>query len=207
MHLSSQTLAIACKKSGVQLLTFSSDLVFDGTKNKPYTENDLPNALNIYGKSKRESEILVQKEHPSSLIIRTSAFFGPWDEYNFAHYVQKCLQHGEPVYVANDLFVSPTYVPDLVNTSLDVLIDRESGIWHLANDGQVSWAQFAQLIADGFDCDKSLLHPVSASELNYAAKRPVYSVLSSERGQLLPTLDNALSRYLHEQKREKRQVA
>ena len=200
-------LAIACKKSGVQLLTFSSDLVFDGTKNKPYTENDLPNALNIYGKSKRESEILVQKENPSSLIIRTSAFFGPWDEYNFAHYVQKCLQQGEPVYVANDIFVSPTYVPDLVNASLDVLIDRERGIWHLANDGEVSWAQFAHLIAEGFDCDKSLLHPVSASELNYAAKRPLYSALSSERGQLLPTLANALSRYLHEQKREKRQVA
>ena len=70
-----QNLAIACNRNGISLLTFSSDLVFDGYKPTPYVESDLPNPINVYGKSKAQSELLVQKECPSALIIRTSAFF------------------------------------------------------------------------------------------------------------------------------------
>ena len=202
-----QNLAIACNKAGIQLINFSSDLVFDGFKNSPYVETDATSPLNIYGQSKVLSETLICKEAPSSLTIRTSAFFSPWDEYNFVHYVRKNLQQYEPVYVANDIFISPTYVPDLVNATLDILIDKEKGIWHLANQGSVSWAELAYTIAAHFDLDKSLIHDLCAADLKYPARRPHYSVLGSERGHLLPTLENALDRYLHEEMREKRQVA
>jgi len=191
----------------VQLINFSSDLVFDGKKPTPYVESDLPNPLNVYGQSKAQSEILVQKEFPSSLIIRTSAFFGPWDEYNFVYYVRKALSGYETVTVAKDIFISPTYVPHLVNTTLDLLVDGERGIWHLANRGSLSWAEFAFLVAEKFDLNKSLIHALNANEIEYLAKRPFNSVLSSERGHLLPSFESAMNEYIHQQKVQKRKVA
>jgi dTDP-4-dehydrorhamnose reductase len=200
-------LAIACSKAGVQLVNFSSDLVFDGRKPTPYFESDLPNPLNVYGQSKAQAEILIQKEYPSSLVVRTSAFFGPWDEYNFVHCIRKALLNYETVTVAKDLFISPTYVPHLVNACLDILIDGETGIWHLANTGALSWAEFAFLVAEKFDLNKSLINAVNAAEINYPAKRPFNSVLSSERGHLLPSFESAMEEYLQEQKVQKRKVA
>jgi dTDP-4-dehydrorhamnose reductase len=202
-----QNLAIACNKHGIQLINFSSDLVFDGKKPTAYTESDLPNPLNVYGHSKAQAEILIQKEYPSSLIIRTSAFFGPWDEFNFVHYVRKALSSYETITVAKDIYVSPTYVPHLVNTSLDILIDEETGIWHLANKGSVSWAEFAFMVADKFDLNKSLIHAVNADDMGYLAKRPFNSVLGSERGHLLPAFESAMDEYLKQQKVQKRKVA
>lgn len=201
-------LAVVCSKHGVQLVNFSSDLVFDGRKPTPYVESDLPNPLNVYGQTKAQSEVLIQKLYPSSLIIRTSAFFGPWDEYNFVHYVRKALSGYELITVAKDIFISPTYVPHLVNTCLDILIDGEPGIWHLTNRGSVSWAEFAFLIADKFELDKSFINAVNASEMNYMAKRPFNTVLASERGHLLPSFEQAMNEYFHHQKvRNKKQVA
>jgi dTDP-4-dehydrorhamnose reductase len=200
-------LAIACNKYQVQLMNFSSDLVFDGRKPTAYVESDLPNPLNIYGQSKAQAEVLIQKEYPSSLIIRTSAFFSPWDEYNFVHHTRKALLNYETVTVAKDLFISPTYVPHLANTCLDILIDRETGIWHLANKGSLSWAEFAFFIASKFDLNKSLVNAVNAAEFNYPAKRPFNSVLGSERGHLLPSFETAMEEYLQEHKVRKRKVA
>ena len=200
-------LPVACSRRAIQLINFSSDLVFDGKKSIPYTESDPPNPLNIYGESKLRCEINVLKEAPSSLIIRTSAFFGPWDEYNFVHYVNKQLQQDESIRVAKDVFISPTYVPDLVHTTLDLLIDKEAGIWHLANQGAITWADLAYHVAEKLDLDKSLIHAVAAHEMNYVARRPNYSVLASERGHLLPSLENALERYLFEEAKEKRKIA
>jgi len=201
-------LAIACHKHGLQLVNFSSDLVFDGRKPTGYVESDLPNPLNVYGQTKAQAEVLIQKECPSALIIRTSAFFGPWDEYNFVHYVRKALSGYEPVFAAKDIFISPTYVPHLVNTCLDLLIDGEKGIWHLANSGSLSWVEFAYLIADKFELDKSLIQAVNASTMNYLATRPFNSVLNSERAQLLPSFDQAMNEYFHHQKvRDKKKVA
>ena len=200
-------LAVACNKYGVKLVNFSSDLVFDGRKPTAYVESDLPNPLNVYGHSKAQAEVLVQKAYPSSLIVRTSAFFGPWDEYNFVHYVRKALSNYETVTVAKDLFISPTYVPHLVNACLDILIDGETGIWHLANKGSLSWAEFAFFVAERFDLNKSLINAVNAAEISYPARRPFNSVLASERGHLLPSFESAMDEYLKEQKVQKRKVA
>ncbi|MGZ8538579.1 MAG: family 1 glycosylhydrolase, partial [Flavisolibacter sp.] len=200
-------LAISCNKAGVQLMTFSSDLVFDGEKSQPYIESDTVNPLNVYGKTKANAEALVHQAFPSSLIIRTSAFFSPWDEYNFVHYVRSQLSQYESITVANDLIISPTYVPHLVNASLDILIDEEKGIWHLANKGAVNWSDFAHEIAERFELDKAMINSVSAAEINYPAKRPSYSVLGSEKGHLLPSLENAIEEYFRKEKTENRKVA
>jgi dTDP-4-dehydrorhamnose reductase len=205
--LGPHNLAIACRQNGIQLINFSSDLVFDGQKNAPYVESDRPGPVNVYGYSKAEAEALTMKEYPSSLLIRTSALFGPWDEYNFPYFIKKSLSRDEPVSVASDLWVSPTFIPHLVNAALDLLIDEESGIWHLANKGAVTWADLAYEVADRLDLDKSFIRAVPQHQLNQLAKRPSYSVLGTEKGQLLPSLDAALLEYFKEEKKEKRKVA
>ncbi len=191
-------LAEACKKFGVQLLNFSSDLVFDGKKTTPYTEFDEVNPINIYGKSKAFAEKKVMAIFPNSLMVRTSAFFGPWDEYNFVTNTIRCLKSNIPVELANDLYVSPTYVPHLVNACLDLLIDKQEGIWHIANEGKITWSQFAKYIAVKMHLPEELVVAKPSSELNFKAKRPVNSVLRSEKGLILPSLKKAFEQYLNE---------
>ena len=188
-------LSIACKRHGIKLMTFSSDLVFDGQKNSAYVESDLPNPLNVYGRSKAESEVKVLEQDSSSLVIRTSAFFGPWDQYNFVNHVASTLMLGEHCHVMNDVHISPTYVPDLVNTTLDLLIDDEQGIWHVANHGEITWADLANEVARIGGFNRNLIRSRSLHSMHLKAPRPVYSVLRSEKGIILPSIDNALNRY------------
>jgi dTDP-4-dehydrorhamnose reductase len=191
-------LAEGCAARGVSLVTFSSDLVFDGAASKAYLESDLPAPLNVYGRSKAEAEARVLASHPSALVVRTSAFFGPWDEYNFVTLALRALSRGERFAAASDSVVSPTYVPDLVNACLDLLIDGEHGLWHLSNGGALSWAEFARLAARLAGLDESLIEGRPSSSFNFAARRPAFSVLASERGALLPSVEDALSRYVSE---------
>ena len=193
--------AVAARESAVRSLpfaTFSSDLVFDGTKQAPYVESDAPAPLNVYGASKAEAERRVLDAHPGALVMRTSAFFGPWDEYNFVTLTLRSLAAAETVEAPDDSVVSPTYVPDLVDAALDLLIDAESGLWHLANAGAASWAELARRAAERAGLDTSAVEGCSSSELGLIARRPAQSALASERGQLLPSLDSALERYFAE---------
>jgi dTDP-4-dehydrorhamnose reductase len=88
-----------------------------------------------------------------------------------------------------------------VNTSLDLLIDGEYGLWHLANQSAIAWAELARLAASIAGVDASRIEARPTRELGLAAPRPTYSVLGSERGVLLPSLDNAMSRYFDERQR------
>jgi len=188
-------LAAACVDVGVALLTFSSDLVFDGAVATPYVESHAVAPLNVYGRSKALAEARVLKANPSALVIRTSAFFGPWDEYNFVTIALRELAAGQRFVTAEDSVVSPTYVPDLVHASLDLLIDGEYGLWHLANKSAITWTELARLAASIAGVDASGVEARPTRELGLAAARPTYSVLGSERGLLLPDLDHAMSRY------------
>lgn len=190
-------LASSCGKSNVRLVTFSSDLVFDGSQSAPYVETDPIAPLNIYGMSKAEAEKRVLDAHPGALVIRTSAFFGPWDDYNFITLALRALRRGQPFLAPDDLTVSPTYVPDLVNTTLDLLIDGESGIWHLSNAGAVTWATLVGRAAELAKIDPSAVQACRSEELRLRAKRPRYSVLGTIRSSMMPPLDDALNRYLH----------
>jgi dTDP-4-dehydrorhamnose reductase len=192
-------LAEACARRGVPLLTFSSDLVFDGRAGgRPYVESDETAPLNVYGRSKAEAERRVLEAWPSALVVRTSAFFGPWDEFNFAHAALGALARGEEFVAADDAVITPTYVPELVNACLDLLIDGERGLWHLANSGAVTWAEFARLAARLAGLDASLVVGRPARLLGLAAPRPAYSALASERGAMLRPLEEALERYVRE---------
>ena len=191
-------LAKYCSENNTRLLNFSSDLVFDGNKKEPYVESDKVCPLNMYGRSKVIAEQNVLRFFPGALIIRTSAFFGPWDDYNFISMLIKSLAGNTAFDVINDVTISPTYVPDLANTSLDLLLDNEQGIWHIANDGEITWAELAKKVAEKLNLNTELIHAKPLREFSLAAERPVYSVLKSDKGIKLPSLNDALERFYAE---------
>ena len=188
-------LAATCARHALHFTTSSSDLVFDGGHARPYLESDSTNPLSVYGVSKARAEKSVLEQHPDALVVRTSAFFSPWDECNFVAQALEAFSSNTPFAAADNVSVSPTYVPDLVHCCLDLIIDRESGIWHLTNGTAVTWNELARQVAAlaGIDARKLLASP---AEQAGGAQRPAYSVLGSTRGIMLPTLDNALARFV-----------
>jgi dTDP-4-dehydrorhamnose reductase len=192
------SLAMACAEHGIPVAAFSSDLVFDGAKGSAYVESDQPSPLGVYGRTKAKAESRVLAALPTALVVRTAAFFGPWDEWNFLTRSLASLALGVPVEAAGDLVVSPTYVPDLVNATLDLLIDEERGIWHLANEGETSWAELARMAARAAGLDETLVRERLHAELGLLAPRPAAAALASERGRVMPALERALASYVHE---------
>jgi len=195
-------LAVACERHLVRLLCFSSDLVFDGAKSQPYLEVDAPRPLNAYGRAKQEAERCVLTAAPHALMVRSAAFFGPWDPHNFITSGLRALRRGEPWTAAHDQDVSPTYVPDLVHAALDLLVNGERGIWHLANRGSTSWAGLACMAAEAAHLDTGLIRAVPGASLGQRAARPRFSALGSDRGNLMATLQSGLERYLAEAESE-----
>ena len=106
-----------------------------------------------------------------------------------------CVNREIAFCAATDLVVSPTYVPDLVNASLDLLIDGAAGIWHLTNGEPLTWAELAMRAADCARLSARSLVCCRSAELDFVAKRPRYSALASSRSMLMPSLASSLARY------------
>jgi len=187
--------AAECQQRGIPSVMYSSDLVFDGARDTPYTETDTPRPLNVYGASKAEAERRVIEVMPGALVIRTSAFFGPWDTHNFVVQTLQSIRGGRPVTAVDDIVVSPTYVPDLVNATLELLLDGETGLWHLANGGTTTWYDFACEAAEACGERRDLITRVSACDLGWPAPRPPYSALASVRGDLMRAREAALAAF------------
>ena len=195
-------LAEACAARGIACLSFSSDLVFDGTASRAYVESDPPRPLGAYGRSKAALEAGCAAL-PGSLIVRTAAFFSPHDPHNFAMGVVEALTRGRPFQAADDHVVTPTFVPALVEAALDLLIDRAEGIWHLSGGEAVSWSEFAVRIAAACGLAHHLIEPMPGAALGWLAPRPRFAALASERGVLPRSLDGAIEQFA----RDHRQIA
>lgn len=187
-------LANASAARGISYLGFSSDLVFDGGASRPYVESDPPRPLNVYGRSKAAMEAGCAGI-AGTLVVRTAAFFSPYDPYNFAWAAVEMLTQGRTFVAAHDHVVSPTYVPALVEAALDLLIDRAEGIWHLSSGAELSWAEFAVRIATACNLDPGLVKPVPAAALGWQAPRPRYVALASERGAIPEPLDVSIAKF------------
>ncbi|HAH23122.1 MAG TPA: dTDP-4-dehydrorhamnose reductase, partial [Prolixibacteraceae bacterium] len=197
--LGPSVLAEICKAENIKMVTFSTDQVFNGKKREPYHEKDKTSPLNIYGESKKKAEEYILSVHPGTLIIRCSSFFNPWHKTDpLARMLYSGLHLKQAHYLASDIIISPTYIPDLVNTTLDLLIDDESGIWHLSSQEEISLFDFNKLALKMADIRDENIFPVPSSQLNYPALRPKYSVLMSSHGVSLPCLQDALHSYLNE---------
>ena len=192
-------LAEICKSMGIKFVTFSSDQVFDGEKRKPYAVADQTQPLNFYGLSKKLAEEQVGKVNPESLIIRSSCFFNPWHlNDSLGKILRSGLLSERQIFLPSDIIMSPAYIPDIVNTVLDLMIDGESGIWHLSNQEEITYYDFARLALEIAGLNETIISAVPFSRLKYTALRPSYSVLESSGGITLPLLSDALTNFVHE---------
>jgi dTDP-4-dehydrorhamnose reductase len=160
---------------GAPLVYFSSDYVFDGRKREPYVESDTANPQSAYGRSKLHGEAAAGED---AWVVRTSWLFGPTGK-NFLRTMLRLAEERAEVRVVADQRGSPTYTGHLA-LAVDGLVSRDRGIWHLAAEGECTWAGFAEAIFEeaGVRCR---VVPVTTSELARPAPRPAYSVLRSER--------------------------
>ena len=160
---------------GAPLVLFSTDYVFDGQKGAAYVESDAPNPLSVYGRTKLQAEAVAGDE---AWIVRTSWLFG-WTSTNFVRTMLDVGAERGEVAVVDDQRGSPTFVGHLA-AAVRELLDRPTGLWHLAADGDCTWATFAEAVFEeaGLDCR---VRRISAAELRRPARRPANSMLRSER--------------------------
>lgn len=194
-------LAQLCAERNIPTISFSSAMVFDGTASESYVESDPPAPITVYGRSKVAAERAITELPGAHLIIRTAAFFSPFDAHNFAMRVTTGLGRHLRQRVSDEEVVSPTYLPDLCDAVLDLAIDGERGIWHLTNGVALTWAEFARRLAGSCNLDPGGIEPVARASPGRTAPRPAFSALSSVRGQLLPPLASAIERFAIERHR------
>ncbi|MBB3910575.1 family 1 glycosylhydrolase [Sphingomonas desiccabilis] len=190
-------LAQACAERGIGYLGFSSDLVFAGDQDRPYVESDPVRPLNAYGRSKAAMEAGCAGLD-NALIVRTAAFFSPHDRFNFAQAVLDTLEAGGTFDAARDHVVTPSYVPQLVDAALDLLIDGATGLWHLSNGEVLSWAEFGKRIATCAGHDADRVKAITGPLPDWRAPRPGAVGLATQRGAPLGSLDDAIQRFVRE---------
>jgi dTDP-4-dehydrorhamnose reductase len=159
------------------LVYFSTDYVFDGSKREPYVESDTPNPLGVYGRTKWQGEAASGNE---AWIVRSSWLFG-WTGRNFVRTMLALGATRDEVQVVDDQRGSPTYVGHLAEATR-ALVDLPQGVWHLAAEGDCTWAEFAEAVFEEASVDCGVRR-IAAEELGRPAPRPAYSVLRSERPQ------------------------
>jgi len=168
-------------KYGCKLLHISTDFVFDGRQNTPLHENDPTGPLSVYGASKLEGEKRILSACPDALIIRTSWLYYQ-QGHNFVRTMQRYGRERAELSVVYDQLGSPTYAGDLAQAVLQIIsaFPDAKGIYHYANEGVISWFDFAKTIMELSEI-KCQLHPVLTSQYPTAAKRPAYSVLDKAK--------------------------
>ena len=180
-------LANICKEAGIWLIHISTDYVFDGLSKKSYKETDPTNPQSIYGKSKLNGELAIQKTECKFLIIRTAWLFSEYGS-NFMKTMLHLSETHSEVKVVADQFGCPTYAHDLAKAIVCILplLAREldSGIYHYTGNPKCSWAEFAQFIFDEVKKQSKLglspkVIPINSSEYPTAAKRPSNSDLDT----------------------------
>ena len=175
-------LAEAALKADALLIHFSTDYVFDGKSNVPYTEEDETEPLSAYGISKRDGENAVIQSGCRYMIFRTSWLYSNTGRNFFKTIAQKCAECPS-LKVVNDQVGTPTYAYDLAWTVMHIIdndmLDK-TGLYHYSNEGVASWYDFAKAINDllGYTCD---VRPCRTDEYPRKAKRPCYSVLDKKK--------------------------
>ncbi|HJP81968.1 MAG TPA: dTDP-4-dehydrorhamnose reductase [Fimbriimonadaceae bacterium] len=179
-------LARMCAMRGIPLLHVSTDFVFDGGKVEDYTEEDQPNPLGVYGKSKLAGEEAVLQSSPMSIVARTSWLFGPHGK-SFPRTMIQAWKAGKHLKVVADQTGKPTYTPDLAKVLVQMCAQRAfPGIYHVTGPEKLSWFEFAK---DAITVYKEFVgetnpvevEPIQTSDWPTPAKRPANSSLSNEK--------------------------
>jgi dTDP-4-dehydrorhamnose reductase len=175
--LGTRHVAEAAHRVGAHLLYVSSDYVFDGDKREPYVEWDAPNPRSVYGRSKRGGEI---EAGPDATIVRTSWVCGAHGP-NMLKTVLRLAVEQKPLAFVDDQRGHPTFADDLATMIRRLLVDRRPGVFHVTNQGAVSWYEFAGAVLSAAGLDPAIVKPISTAELQppRAAPRPANSVLDN----------------------------
>jgi dTDP-4-dehydrorhamnose reductase len=175
-------LAQLCSQLNCTLVHISTDYVFDGERDTPYTEEDSPNPVNVYGASKLTGEYFSRNICRKHLVIRTSGVFGAAGSRakggNFVETMITLARQGKCIRVVDDQVLSPTYAKDLAHAIGELLRVGALGIFHVTNSGRCSWYQLAAKVMEltGLAAD---LEPVTSQQFGAKARRPRYSVLAN----------------------------
>jgi dTDP-4-dehydrorhamnose reductase len=190
-----ENLVNICNKIDAVFVHISTDYVFDGKQNKPYTENNITSSLNYYGYTKELSEKIIQNKCIKYYIIRTSWLYSLEGE-NFFKTIYKKLENGEDLKVIDDQIGTPTCAIDLAYGIFDILDKCTYGIYNYSNLGECSWYEFALLINEFAGFSDSIIKSISTVDYQQIAVRPSYSVLSKtkvlENGVKVKTWQSAL---------------
>jgi len=175
-----KNIAEACKSKDIQIIHYSTDYVFDGSGNRPYTEDDPCNPLNTYGASKLAGEHHLRHTTDNFIIIRTAWLYGAKGK-NFVSAILDRAKATGKLTVVDDQTGSPTCTRDLA-AATELLVDKNArGIFHVTNRGYCTWFDFAKKILQEAHLENVELLPMKTTELQRAAKRPAYSVLSAQK--------------------------
>ncbi|MEM2950872.1 MAG: dTDP-4-dehydrorhamnose reductase [Nitrososphaeria archaeon] len=170
------------KEIDATTIFISTDYVFDGSKMRPYTEEDVPNPINTYGISKLAGELFT-RQNPRHYIIRVASLFGAAGASgkggNFVETMIAKARKNESISVVDDMWMSPTYTKDAAHVIKKIIeLNIPHGTYHVTNSGYCTWFQFAQEIFNITNLSPDLI-PIKTSQLQMKAKRPMFSALSS----------------------------
>jgi len=186
-HLAVAQLAQIAKTQQAKLIHVSTDYVFDGESDKPYTETDETNPINVYGKTKLAGEKALQEIMPTdAIIIRTSWVYSEYGN-NFVKTMLRLGKERDELNVVSDQIGSPTYATDLANAILDTMqnkafkeVGQETQVYHYSNMGEISWYEFAKEIFElsGIQCSVS---PITTEQYPTPAKRPKNTLMNKDK--------------------------
>ncbi len=208
--LGARNLALHCKENKICLLHISTDYVFDGKRTSPYVESDLPNPLNAYGVSKLAGEHFVRSITDEHFIVRTSGLYGIHKcrakGGNFIDTMLRLSQEQDVIRVVDDEVLTPTYTLDVAYQIRELLETGTYGTYHITNQGECSWYEFASKIFEFMDIQVNL-ERITADEFRSPARRPSYSVLENKALKdigidRMRSWDEALNAYLQERKEQ-----
>jgi len=174
-----KNLAVSCKEKNILLIHYSTDYVFDGTKEDFYTEEDAPNPISKYGESKLEGEQLLRQETENYLLFRVSWIFGK-GRSNFLFRLSEWAQKNRTLKVVSDQISVPTYTEDIVHLTLFALSKGLRGLYHLTNSGYASRYECARYYIGQMGMDNLVL-PVTSDHFPSPAKRPYFSAMSNRK--------------------------
>ncbi len=169
-------LAESAARVGARILHISTDYVFDGRKGASYTEDDAPNPINVYGRSKYEGEQRVLAVGARACVIRTAWLYGHQGK-NFVKAMLAAVDRPEPLRVVADQVGSPTFTEDLAQAIVALLRTPASGLFHVTNVGACTRLELARAIVQG----RRALQPITSAEAGRPAPRPANSALASRR--------------------------
>lgn len=172
----------AIRRKKTRIIHISSDYIFDG-ENGPYDEKDIPNPINYYGKTKLASENAIRGSANPGVILRTNVLYGSStrSRASFVNWVVTSLRQGKEITVVDDQIGNPTWAGGLAEAIKMAILLNVRGIFNYGGAEFLSRFQFAQKIANVFECDKSSVVPVSTDDLNQIAQRPLKSGLITNK--------------------------